>query len=199
MLPSGNDAAHQLAEYFGTILKKESDEREAKRIQEEKQKEEEAKAAAEPNEEDENESLPTADTNNTLKGDGQEQENSSNECLNNQENSDVERTKTNTAVSAKEPSRASSKKKLNNMTSPRNNKSDPNIPFNIKKSPYVAKGSQFRNNQPLLYFLEEMNKTAEFLDLKNSFYDSPHGLSNYQNRSSALDIAKLSTKCMKIK
>jgi D-alanyl-D-alanine carboxypeptidase len=30
MLPSGNDAAHALAEYFGAILKKESDEREAK-------------------------------------------------------------------------------------------------------------------------------------------------------------------------
>lgn len=47
MLPSGNDAAHQLAEYFGTILKKESDEREAKRVQEEKerQREKEAKIA----------------------------------------------------------------------------------------------------------------------------------------------------------
>jgi hypothetical protein len=29
MLPSGNDAAHTLADYFGQILKKESDEREA--------------------------------------------------------------------------------------------------------------------------------------------------------------------------
>lgn len=29
MLPSGNDAAHALAEFFGGILKKESDEREA--------------------------------------------------------------------------------------------------------------------------------------------------------------------------
>ena len=44
-----------------------------------------------------------------------------------------------------------------------------------------------------------MNKTAESLDLKNSFYDSPHGLSNYNNKSSALDVAKLATKCMKIK
>lgn len=29
MLPSGNDAAHALAEFFGGILKKESDEKEA--------------------------------------------------------------------------------------------------------------------------------------------------------------------------
>ena len=44
-----------------------------------------------------------------------------------------------------------------------------------------------------------MNKTAERLDLKHTIYDSPHGLSNYNNRSSALDIAKLSTHAMKIK
>ena len=44
-----------------------------------------------------------------------------------------------------------------------------------------------------------MNKTAERLDLKHSVYDSPHGLSNYNNRSSALDIAKLSTHAMKLK
>jgi D-alanyl-D-alanine carboxypeptidase len=35
MLPSGNDAAHTLAEYFGAILKKESDEREAEYRKEE--------------------------------------------------------------------------------------------------------------------------------------------------------------------
>lgn len=28
MLPSGNDAAHQLAEYFGDLLKKDNEERE---------------------------------------------------------------------------------------------------------------------------------------------------------------------------
>lgn len=85
------------------------------------------------------------------------------------------------------------------MTSPRSSKPDLNVPFNIKKSPYVQKGSQFRNNPEVLYFLEEMNKTAESIDLKNSFYDSPHGLSNYNNKASALDVAKLATKCMKIK
>lgn len=48
-----------------------------------------------------------------------------------------------------------------------------------------------------MHFLEEMNKTAEELNLKSSFYDSPHGLSNSNNRSSALDVAKLATQCMK--
>lgn len=47
MLPSGNDAAHALAEYFGAILKKESDEREAKAKKEDDErikKEEERRA-----------------------------------------------------------------------------------------------------------------------------------------------------------
>jgi D-alanyl-D-alanine carboxypeptidase len=51
----------------------------------------------------------------------------------------------------------------------------------------------------VLFFLEEMNKTAEKLGLKHTMYDSPHGLSNTQNKSSALDISKLTTKCMQMK
>ena len=38
MLPSGNDAAHSLAEYFGALLKKDKDEQEEKRIKEEKER-----------------------------------------------------------------------------------------------------------------------------------------------------------------
>jgi hypothetical protein len=45
MLPSGNDAAHCLAEYFGGILKKEYDLREKEEM--DKRKLEEEKAAAE--------------------------------------------------------------------------------------------------------------------------------------------------------
>lgn len=61
------------------------------------------------------------------------------------------------------------------------------------------KHSQFRNYTEVLFFLEEMNKTAERLGLKYSIYDSPHGLSNTNNKTSALDIAKLSTEAMKNK
>lgn len=68
----------------------------------------------------------------------------------------------------------------------------------IKKSPYVAKHSQFRNYPEVLYFLEEMNKTAEELGLKGSFYDSPHGLANSQNKQTALDQAKLGAAGMKL-
>ena len=63
----------------------------------------------------------------------------------------------------------------------------------IRKSPYIAKSTQFKNYPEIMYFLEEMNKTAEELNLKGSFYDSPHGLGNSQNKSSALDVARLST------
>jgi D-alanyl-D-alanine carboxypeptidase (penicillin-binding protein 5/6) len=50
----------------------------------------------------------------------------------------------------------------------------------------------------VLYFLEEMNKNAEILGLKGATYDSPHGLSNYNNKSTASDIARLSTAAMTI-
>lgn len=51
MLPSGNDSAHQLAEYFGTKLKKEAEERyekEGKELEEQwRQEEEKARLEAE--------------------------------------------------------------------------------------------------------------------------------------------------------
>ena len=43
-----------------------------------------------------------------------------------------------------------------------------------------------------------MNKTAEELNLKCTFYDSPHGLSNQNNKTSALDVAKLAAQAMKL-
>ena len=48
-----------------------------------------------------------------------------------------------------------------------------------------------------MFFLEELNKQAELINLKGTFYDSPHGLGNYNNKSTALDIARLSTFAMK--
>jgi D-alanyl-D-alanine carboxypeptidase (penicillin-binding protein 5/6) len=50
-----------------------------------------------------------------------------------------------------------------------------------------------------MFFLEEMNKQGEILGLKSSVYDSPHGLSNMNNKSTALDVARLSTEAMKLK
>lgn len=47
-------------------------------------------------------------------------------------------------------------------------------------------------------FLEEMNRTAAELQLKGTFFDSPHGLVNWVNRSTAFDIARLSSLAMKI-
>jgi D-alanyl-D-alanine carboxypeptidase len=42
-----------------------------------------------------------------------------------------------------------------------------------------------------------MNRNAAKLNLKSSFYDSPHGLNNPLNRSTAFDVAKLGAACMK--
>lgn len=44
-----------------------------------------------------------------------------------------------------------------------------------------------------------MNKQAESIGLKGTIYDSPHGLGNANNKSTALDVAKLSTEAMKFK
>ena len=41
-----------------------------------------------------------------------------------------------------------------------------------------------------------MNKNCARLNLRSSFFDSPHGLMNANSRSTAYDMAKLSTICM---
>eukprot|EP00347_Sterkiella_histriomuscorum_P009059 403342681 len=46
------------------------------------------------------------------------------------------------------------------------------------------------------YFLKEMNDNAYRLQMMSTNYDSPHGLMNTQNYSTAYDIAKLSAKCI---
>ena len=42
-----------------------------------------------------------------------------------------------------------------------------------------------------------MNDYAEKLQMSSTFFDSPHGLMNIQNFSTAYDMAKLSAVCMK--
>ena len=42
-----------------------------------------------------------------------------------------------------------------------------------------------------------MNRNACRLGLRGSFYDSPHGLVNFKNMSTAFDITKLGAICMK--
>ena len=50
---------------------------------------------------------------------------------------------------------------------------------------------------PVKYFLKEMNSHASRLKMSNTFYDSPHGLMNKANYSSAEDMALLVQECMK--
>lgn len=60
----------------------------------------------------------------------------------------------------------------------------------------MAKFSQYRELREVRAFLEEMNKNCARLNLKSSFFDSPHGLMNTNSKSSALDMAKLAALCM---
>jgi D-alanyl-D-alanine carboxypeptidase (penicillin-binding protein 5/6) len=44
-----------------------------------------------------------------------------------------------------------------------------------------------------------MNQNADKLNMNDCFYDSPHGLKNARNFSTAYDICLLVTECMKIR
>ena len=57
--------------------------------------------------------------------------------------------------------------------------------------------SQYKMVDPIQIFLHEMNKTAKSIGMTKSNFASPHGLKNCFNKSSAIDLAKLSIEVMK--
>ena len=57
--------------------------------------------------------------------------------------------------------------------------------------------SAFVNHPTIRHFLVEMNIYAKELGLKDTYYDSPHGLMNRNNYSTAFDICHLINECMK--
>ena len=59
------------------------------------------------------------------------------------------------------------------------------------------KSFMFPNNV-ISFFLHEMNIQAKELGMIESYFDSPHGLSNKNNVSTINDLAKLTLKCMQI-
>ena len=58
--------------------------------------------------------------------------------------------------------------------------------YQFNHHPYYAK-----------YFLKEMNEYAEKYQMTSTYFDSPHGLMNIQNISTAHDMSKLSALCIK--
>lgn len=69
----------------------------------------------------------------------------------------------------------------------------------LKEKGDIKKGkSDSTFNGPVTYFLKEMNKNAKRIGLSSTRFDSPHGLANPMNYSSAMDIAVLSSRAMKI-
>lgn len=63
----------------------------------------------------------------------------------------------------------------------------------LEKSQYLHRFSQFKCTY-VKYFIMEMNYIAiEEFKLKSTFFDSPHGMMNRFNTSSAADIGRLSS------
>jgi len=50
---------------------------------------------------------------------------------------------------------------------------------------------RMQSDQPMKYFLQEMNRYARALGLESTNYANPHGLSHKNNKSTAADIGKL--------
>ena len=57
----------------------------------------------------------------------------------------------------------------------------------------------FKSSSEILRFIEEMNYNAELLMMENSHFDSPHGLENKNNKSTAYDMAKLCIQWVKMR
>ena len=64
----------------------------------------------------------------------------------------------------------------------------------FKKIPFLSKYSDWKNHTSVRAFLQEMNRQAHSMELKGSLFDSPHGLCNIHNKSSAFDISKIMCK-----
>lgn len=58
--------------------------------------------------------------------------------------------------------------------------------------------TQFYANVNIRTFMKEMTKNAQALGMYDTFYDSPHGLRNERNFSTAYDVSLLTQECMKI-
>lgn len=64
----------------------------------------------------------------------------------------------------------------------------------VKENPEYA---THKVKNPVKFFLDLMNKTAEELELNHTYYANPHGLINQHSHSTAVDQAKLAHVCWK--
>lgn len=53
-------------------------------------------------------------------------------------------------------------------------------------------------DSPIKYFLKEMNMNATKLRMFSTNFDSPHGMMNKYNYSTAYDVCLLTQRCMQI-
>ena len=179
MLPSGNDAAIALAEHFGDHLLKQDQAKHGSKVSE------------------------TAYTPLT--------------------NSRIVKDALNSQFGAREKTRSSSifpeikmKNELNNgstyitdyCSTAYNKKDDRSHSFCVERGsngstlstklfPKKLNG-MFAKFQNISRFIQEMNINAKMLGMTNTKFDSPHGLANRQNKSTAYDIAMLCAECIKM-
>jgi hypothetical protein len=64
--------------------------------------------------------------------------------------------------------------------------------------PIEEQNTLFKKHPKISRFIKEMNKHAAKLGMKNTHFDSPHGLSNKYNYSTAYDVAMLCSVCIGI-
>lgn len=58
------------------------------------------------------------------------------------------------------------------------------------------KSFYFPDNLPIRFFLREMNLVGKSIGMTSTIFDSPHGLANNFNISTAYEMALLSYHCM---
>ena len=71
-------------------------------------------------------------------------------------------------------------------------------PLKGAMSPLVSL-SMFESSPEIMKFINEMNKNAKLLGMENTNFDSPHGLVNKNNKSTAYDMARLWMQWVKMK
>ena len=64
---------------------------------------------------------------------------------------------------------------------------------------YSRAKKQYDFIDPIQVFVSEMNKNAKALKLTKTTFANPHGLKNHLNKSTALDVARLTSALMKYK
>lgn len=65
-----------------------------------------------------------------------------------------------------------------------------------ENDPEVSKEDPFDSKEFEKKFISEMNLVSKELQLSQTRFGNPHGLPHIESRSTAIDVAKLTSKCL---